>query len=114
MYADHVTDSMKRAMAEVDRRRVIQEAYNKEHNIVPQGITKAIRERMVDEEIEALNDPEKAVLKMSAVDFKDVPPNERKKLVKDLENKMRTAAEELNFELAADLRDQIIDIKKNL
>lgn len=115
MYADKVTDSMQRAIAEVARRRVVQEAYNLKNHITPVGITKTIRAKMVDEEIEELADPEKARVKKSPLgDFKDLPPNERKKLMRDLETRMKLAAEELNFELAAQLRDEIIDIKKNL
>ena len=115
MYADAVTDSMRRAIAEVDRRRAIQEKYNQEHHITPVGITKALREKIVDPTIEELNrGEEKTVKKYKIVDLRDLPPNERGRALKDLEKKMKLAAEELDFELAAQIRDEIIDIKKNL
>ncbi|MCX6784142.1 MAG: excinuclease ABC subunit UvrB [candidate division WWE3 bacterium] len=120
MYADKITDSMRRAIDEVDRRRSIQLSYNQEHNITPVGITKSIRDKMVEftaAEIAEKSHPtvySKKGGKASLIDLADVPPSERKKFIKELELKMQTAAEELNFELAAQIRDELLDIKKNL
>ena len=102
MYADTMTDSMKRAIAETDRRRNFQEEYNKKHNITPKSI-----ERPLDEEYigEPLEDEEQKYTKMSASMLSG------KKLdalaVKGLEQEMKKAAKNLDFEKAAGLRDQI-------
>jgi excinuclease ABC subunit B len=109
MYADNVTGSMRRAIAEVDRRREVQLAYNREHGIKPQSIVKPIRERLVDSEVAATH----ASL-VTDEEIEAMPPTERQKLVDDLELKMTEAARDLDFEQAADLRDQIIKIKKTL
>jgi len=113
MYADKVTGSMQRAIAEVDRRRAIQVDYNKTHGITPTGITKSIRERMVEEEV-VDDSSSKRNRKQLLDDLAGLPPTEVKRKIKELEKEMKLAAEELNFELAAQLRDEIVDIKKNL
>jgi excinuclease ABC subunit B len=105
MYADSITGSMKRAIEETERRREIQEAYNKAHDITPQTIEKAIRESLADHKKED-EKPE--------FDIKSVPAEELGKLVKELERKMDFAAKNLEFERAADLRDQIIQIQAEL
>ncbi|MDD5147203.1 MAG: excinuclease ABC subunit UvrB [Candidatus Daviesbacteria bacterium] len=105
MYADTVTKSMKTAIEEVKRRREYQEAYNKKHHIIPRSIEKALRERLV-EKVEELE--EKLGKKDLTID--DIPPKERKKMVRNLEAQMRQAAELLDFEEAARIRDQIKEL----
>jgi excinuclease ABC subunit B len=116
MYADNITGSMKRAVEEVTRRRITQEAYNKTHNIVPVQITKPIREKLIDEVIE--EQLEKSKAKDSKVirdiDYKSLPPNELKKEIKRLEQEMKYQAEMLNFEQAARLRDLVRALKQLL
>ncbi len=103
MYADNITESMERAISETNRRREIQEAYNKEHNITPRGITKE-----VGAGLRALI-PEKE--QANKLDLRKVPPEEIPKLVRQLESEMKLAAANLEFERAASLRDLIEDIK---
>ena len=107
MYADTVTGSMQRAMDETSRRRAIQEAYNQEHGITPQGIKKAIK---------GITDQLKAVAETRAPYTVDtaIPKDEVARLVKNLELQMKTAAKNLEFEKAAYIRDQIIDLRKSL
>ncbi|MCH8087652.1 MAG: UvrB/UvrC motif-containing protein, partial [Chloroflexi bacterium] len=105
MYADVVTRSMKTAIDETYRRRKIQEAYNKEHNIVPQGITKAIKD--ITDRVKAI-----AEERASYTIDKEVPRGELLRLVKDLEHQMKEAARNLEFEKAAALRDKVIDLRK--
>jgi len=113
MYADKVTDSMKRAIAEVDRRRKIQEEYNIWHEITPENISKPFRERLVDDEIE--EDPDsKGKKSLTDVDYQQLPPQELKKAVKILEKEMVYEAEMLNFEKAAVLRDKVREIKRTI
>ena len=108
MYADVMTDSMRKAIQETERRRNIQEAYNKEHGITPTTIKKAVRDlitvsRAVAETEDKLKkDPESMTRK------------ELTKLIGQVEKQMRAAAAELNFEQAAELRDKMIELKKNL
>ncbi len=111
MYADNVTGSMKRAILEVERRRNIQIAYNKEHSISPQQIIKPIREKLIDQEIEEQINGKKEA--WEDIDYRQLPPTELKKEIKKLEDMMKYEAEVLNFEKAASLRDKIRDIKKN-
>jgi len=107
MYADAVTDSMRRAMDETDRRRGIQVVYNQEHGINPQGIKKAIR---------GITDQLKAVAETRAPYTVDtaIPRDEIARLIKNLESQMKTAAKNLEYEKAALLRDQIVDLRKEL
>ena len=108
MYADVMTDSMKMAIDETMRRRSVQEEYNKEHHITPQTVKKAVRDlisisKSVAETEEKLEkDPESMSRK------------ELEKLIKEVEKKMRKAAADLNFEVAAGLRDKMVELKKNL
>ncbi len=104
MYADRITGSMKRAMDKTEARRVVQLAYNEEHGITPAGIQKAMSERM-QAEVEA----EMADVKKLNLD--DIPKDERKRLVDELNVQMKLASENLQFEKAAALRDQIEEIK---
>lgn len=108
MYADTMTDSMKNAISETSRRRTLQEAYNKEHDITPTTIQKAVRDVIsISKEVaHASNSLEK--------DPESMSHNEIKKLIQKLEKQMRKAAADLNFELAAELRDQMIECKKYL
>jgi excinuclease ABC subunit B len=106
MYADRVTDSMRKTMEETTRRRAIQEAYNTEHGITPTGISRAVEERMSQEL------PEEA--KRAKLDLKKIPKDEYGSLLKDLSSQMDLAAANLQFEQAAELRDLIADIKAKL
>ena len=108
MYADVMTDSMRKAIQETERRRSIQEAYNKEHGITPTTIKKAVRDLIT---------VSKAVAETEAKLKKDPESMNRKeltRLITKVEKQMREAAASLNFELAAELRDKMIELKKNL
>ncbi len=108
MYADHMTDSMRNAIEETERRRKVQMAYNEEHGITPQTIKKSVRDlisiskKVAAEELRMEKDPES----MSA--------QELEKLIKDVTKQMKKAAAELNFEAAAELRDKLLELKKQL
>ena len=106
MYADTVTGSMKRTIAETNRRRDIQEQYNKKHDITPKGIAKSI-EKGIRPDL-----PEEA--KRAKLDLKKIPKDEYKHLIKDLSAQMDMAAANLEFEKAAELRDIITDIKSKI
>lgn len=107
MYADTMTKSMQAAIDEVERRRAIQLAYNKKHNITPQGIHKGIRAKLVDELLE-----NKETVNMYDLAKKDVLlPDEKEKLIKMMRAEMKTAAAELDFERATILRDKIKQLK---
>ncbi|MBI2019939.1 excinuclease ABC subunit UvrB [Candidatus Daviesbacteria bacterium] len=105
MYADNVTKSMKAAIEEVDRRRQYQEEYNKKHKIKPRSIEKALRERLI-EQVEELEEQ----LGKKELRVEDIPPKERDKMLRNLETQMKQAAELLDFEEAARLRDQIKEL----
>lgn len=108
MYADVITDSMRMAIDETERRRALQEQYNKEHGITPQTIKKAVRD---------LISISKEVAKTEATLQKAPESMNRKeleKLIGDVQKQMKAAAAELNFEAAAQLRDQMIELKRNL
>ena len=108
MYADVMTDSMRNAIEETNRRREIQEAYNEEHGITPTTIKKAVRDliavskAVAETEVKLKKDPE------------SMSKKELKNLISQLEKQMRQAAADLNFEHAAELRDKMIELKKNL
>ena len=108
MYADNMTDSMRLAIEETERRREIQKAYNEEHGITPQTIKKAVRDlisiskEVAQKDLQFEKDPES----MSA--------KELEKLIGEVQKKMKKAAAELDFETAAMLRDQMIGLKKQL
>ena len=110
MYADRMSDAMQEALNETKHRRKIQEAYNKEHGITPKTIAKAVEDILVHEEKEAEETAavELAVLKKSANLF---VPSQRKKLIAALKNEMAEAADRLEYEKAAVIRDQIRDIE---
>ena len=108
MYADNMTDSMRKAISETERRRAIQEEYNKAHGITPTTIKKAVRDLIA---------VSKAVAKTEDKLKKDPESMNRKeltKLIAQVEKQMRAAAADLNFEQAAELRDKMIELKKNL
>ena len=107
MYADRITDSMKRAIAEMDRRRNIQLTYNKQHNITPESIT-----REVSVGLRALI-PKKADESMK-LNLKKIPRDEYPGLIRELTGQMEFASANLEFEKAAELRDQIAEIKSKL
>ena len=107
MYADRVTDSMKHAIDETERRRMIQEAYNREHGITPQGIRKDVRD--ITERVRAV-----AEQATPYITHDDIPKDDLTRLIKDLESQMKSASRALEFEKAALLRDQIIDLRKVL
>ena len=103
MYADHITESMEKAISETNRRREIQQDYNKKHNITPKSV-----EKEISQGLRAII-PEKE--KENKLDLKKVPKEEVPKLVKELESQMKLAAANLEFEKAADYRDLIEKIK---
>ncbi len=106
MYADRITGSMQRTIDETNRRRQIQETYNKEHGITPTGISKTIEKGMRPDL------PEEA--KKAKLDLKKIPKDEYGHLIKDLTAQMELAAANLEFEKAAELRDIITDIKSKI
>ena len=108
MYADAITDSMRAALDETQRRREVQMAYNEEHGITPKTIQKAVRDlisvsrKVAASELQMEKDPE------------SMSEKELEKLIKELEKQMKKAAADLNFEAAAELRDKLIELKKTL
>ena len=108
MYADEITDSMRTAIDETNRRRAIQQKYNEEHGITPQTIKKAVRDlisiskAVAKEEIRFEKDPE------------SMNKKELEKLIGEVQKKMQRAAADLDFESAAELRDKMIELKKHL
>ena len=108
MYADTMTDSMKRAIDETNRRRQIQQAYNEEHGITPQTIKKAVRDLIAVSK--AIAETEDQLMK----DPESMSRKELTKLIGKVEKQMRAAAADLNFEQAAELRDKLIELKKML
>ena len=108
MYADSITDSMGRAIEETQRRREIQEQYNKEHGITPQTIKKAVRDLIsISREVAKT---EKTLEK----DMESMSRKELEALIGEVQKQMKAAAAELNFEMAAELRDKMVELKKNL
>ena len=106
MYADIITDSMRNAIDETNRRRKIQAEYNEKHGITPQTIKKAVRDLIsISKKVETSSDD---IVK----DIESMSEKEIDKLVAKIKKQMHTAAAELNFELAAKLRDQLLEIKK--
>ena len=108
MYADKITDSMRVAIEETERRRALQQAYNEEHGITPQTIRKSVREliaiskKVAADEVKYAKDPE------------SMSKKELEKTIADIQKKMQKAAAELNFEAAAEYRDKMITLKNML
>ena len=109
MYADTMTESMAKAIGETNRRRQIQQEYNEKNGIVPQTIQKAVRDL-----IRISRKAEEAGVADVEKDIESMSREELDKLLKQITKKMHTAAAELNFELAAALRDQMLEIKKHM
>lgn len=108
MYADAMTDSMQRAISETNRRRTIQSAYNEEHGITPQTIRKAVRDLI------SISKKAEEITNGIEKDMESMSKKELLALEKKLQKQMNTAAAELNFELAAKLRDQLFELKKKM
>ena len=106
MYADVMTDSMRRAIEETTRRRRIQEQYNEEHGVQPEGISKAIRD--ITDRVRQVAE-EKAEYSTG-----DIPKEEIARLVKEFEKQMKDAAKNLEFEKAALLRDRVVELRREL
>ena len=105
MYADKITESMQKAMDETARRREIQIAYNKEHGIVPQTIKKEIRDLI------SITKANEAEVAEDSVDYSAMNKKERQEAIKKLQKQMHEAAELLDFELAAQIRDMVLELK---
>jgi excinuclease ABC subunit B len=105
LYADKLTGSMSSAIEEVYRRRKIQEDFNKEHGITPQGIKKAVKD--ITERVKVVAE------QRGKYDAGHVPPDEVARLIKDFETQMKKAAKNLEFERAALLRDRIVELRKD-
>ena len=110
MYADHMSDAMKQAISETDRRRAIQEAWNVSHGITPTTIKKAVDD-ILTREAEIKKDAATIESGVLVSSYNLLIPEERKKLVKELEKQMAEYAELLQFEEAATIRDRIAEIK---
>ena len=109
MYADVMTDSMRNAINETNRRRSIQQKYNEEHGITPQTIKKAVRDLIrISKKVEETENGD------IQKDIESMNQKELEQLVRKIKKKMNTAAAELNFELAASLRDQMLEIRKHM
>jgi excinuclease ABC subunit B len=106
MYGDRVTDSMRRAISETERRRTIQETYNSEHGIEPEGIIKAVRD---------ITDRVRQVAEVQP-DYRtgDIPKDELARIIKDFEKQMKEAAKNMEFEKAALLRDRVVELRREL
>jgi len=102
MYADAVTQSMKAAIDETTERRKIQQEYNKQHNITPKSTVRTLKPKEIKEERESLEVEE---------NFTKLPKSEKKKVIFDLNFAMKQAAEKLEFEHAARIRDQITKLE---
>jgi excinuclease ABC subunit B len=116
LYADFTTKSMEKAIEEIGRRREIQRAYNKEHNINPVTIYKKIRDKIAEEHEEYMmfdrRNVEITPKQIESIDVNSLTSYDKKKIVKKLEREMKKQAEDMNFELAIQLRDKIKDLKK--
>ena len=113
MYADTVTRSMQHAIDETNRRRKIQIAFNERHNITPRGIKKEVK--TLSDRIKAMSGADGAADgKSVAAALAGIPKDEALRLIKDLESQMRSAAKQLEFEKAAQLRDQIIEVRRSM
>ena len=112
LYADKVTEAIQEAMAETDRRREVQVAYNTEHGITPESIVKGVSDIAELLALESPNVPSRR--RRGKVEVEGMSQDELEKLVVTLEEEMYLAAEELRFEYAAKLRDEIKDLRREL
>jgi excinuclease ABC subunit B len=113
MYADKTTAAMEAAISETDRRRAIQLAYNEEHGITPASIVKGVSDIAEFLQSESKT-PRKRRGERRGVVAKDAPPQDLERAIVELEEEMLAAAEELRFEYAARLRDEIRDLQREL
>lgn len=115
MYADRITGSMRKALSEVERRRQYQQEMNKKLGITPTPISKPIREKLVDREIEvaslAMEDRDITYARLPDIDPDALTPMDKRRLVKNLRREMKIAAEQMNFELAIEIRDKVRELE---
>ena len=116
MYADKITGSMERALSEVKRRRAYQIEMNKKYGITPKSISKPLREKLIEKDEDtqtekALGFGATTFAHLPDIDVESLTPMDKKRLIKNLQKEMVLAAHELNFELAAEIRDRIKKIE---
>jgi excinuclease ABC subunit B len=111
LYADRITDSMRRALDETDRRREVQAEFNREHGIVPRSIVKSVEEIRFTTAVADAEEPAQAAVAERAASYEGLSPSE---MVRALEQEMNEAAEALDFERAARLRDELFEIKARI
>jgi excinuclease ABC subunit B len=109
LYADVMTDSMRQAIGETDRRRRIQVQYNEENHITPQSIVKPIDMTLV-----AIAEADYVTVPLEEEDQSEVPPEQLERVIGELEQKMREAAKKFEFEKAAQVRDRVKALKARL
>src|SRR6266511_3118837 len=117
MYADEVTDSMRRAISETQRRRMIQEEYNREHGIDPQSIRKEVTDILLSMQAEGVGGRGRATTperRRRRREHPEMPTEELQRLIQTLEEEMHQAARDLRFEYAARLRDEVKDLRQEL
>ncbi len=119
LYADNITGSIKRAISEVERRRKYQLEMNKKYNIKPRSIKKPIREKLIEYEeenflLKMVQTKEKVASFLPEIEIESLTPMDKRKLIVKLRREMRLAAQDLNFELAAEIRDKIKEIENSL
>jgi excinuclease ABC subunit B len=114
MYADEVTDSMKRAISETQRRRKIQLEHNRRHGIDPQTIRKKVSDILLSLQEEGLGAPKPQRQRRRRTERVELPREELERLIRTLEEEMHDAARELRFEYAARLRDEVKDLRREL
>lgn len=118
LYADKITGSMQRAISEIERRREYQVKMNKKYGIVPKSIHKPIREKVAEEQeestLERIFSEKKSILpSLTSISTDSLTPADRRKMVSKLRREMKLAAQDLNFELAAELRDKIKELERD-
>ncbi|HIH35212.1 MAG TPA: excinuclease ABC subunit B, partial [Methanosphaera sp.] len=101
LYADNITDSVRNAVNITERRRKIQMAYNKDHNITPRSVVRKLKEKKIESKVDDIQEIDNVTIE--EVDM----------LIEELENEMKEAAEKLDFERAAKLRDRIMELKED-
>jgi len=111
MYADKMTDSMRRAIDETERRRAIQEAHNKAHNITPASVIKQVRD-LTDRVKAQIAEDKVGKTEAAEVSAADLSMSELDRMIRELDKAMKAAAKDLEFEKAAALRDQVIELRR--